>query len=99
MKKFLLFIPILFLFGCDPDNKEQEQRFNPKEMSIIDQNESRFEIERVMVFKDHLAYHSKRGVYIIKDKRTGKEFFGVSGIGISELGSHSSGKHTRSDER
>lgn len=46
----------------------------------------RFVVTRVGVFRDDLAYHDRRGVYIIKDNTTGKEFVGVSGVGISELG-------------
>lgn len=63
------------------------------------ENKLRVEITRISVFYDDLAYDGKRGVYLIKDKDTGKEFIGVSGIGISELGSHSSGKAHHSDER
>jgi hypothetical protein len=48
----------------------------------------RVTVERIGVFKDDLAYGDRRGVYIIRDTRTGREFIGVSGVGISELGSH-----------
>ena len=48
----------------------------------------RVTVERIGVFKDDLAYGDRRGVYIIRDTKTGREFIGVSGIGISELGSH-----------
>ncbi|MDK4687856.1 hypothetical protein [Kingella negevensis] len=34
------------------------------------------------------AYGNKRGVYVIKDSDTGREFVGISGVGIAELGSH-----------
>jgi hypothetical protein len=59
----------------------------------------RFSVVRVGVIKDDLAYHDRRGIYLIKDNVTGKEFVGLSGVGVSELGSHSSGKTTISDER
>ncbi|MDK4680789.1 hypothetical protein QDY71_10490 [Kingella negevensis] len=47
----------------------------------------RFAIVRVSVFEDKLAYGNKRGVYVIKDSDTGREFVGISGVGIAELGS------------
>lgn len=59
----------------------------------------RFTIVQSDVFRDSLAYGSLRGVYIIIDNKTGKEFVGVSGVGIAETGSHSTGKTSASDER
>lgn len=60
---------------------------------------SRVSVERIGVFEDTLAYGDRRGVYVIRYLETGREFIGVSGIGISEVGSHSSGKSTHRDER
>lgn len=59
----------------------------------------RIEITKIEVITDRLAYDNKRGVYLIKDTKTGIEYLGVSGIGISELGDHMAGKTTVSDER
>ena len=59
----------------------------------------RFSVARVGIFVDDLAYNGRRGVYVVIDNKTGKEFVGVSGIGISEIGSHSTGKSTTRDER
>lgn len=59
----------------------------------------RFTVVQVGIFRDELAYGSRRGIYVITDRKTGKEFFGVSGVGISETGSHSNGKTSTSDER
>ena len=61
--------------------------------------QGRFKVERVGVFADGLAYDNKRGIYVITDTTTGQEFVGISGVGISELGSHQSGKTSVSDER
>ena len=58
-----------------------------------------FRLENVQSFNDNDAYSNIRSVYILKDLETGKEYIGVSGIGISERGSHSSGKTQVSDER
>jgi len=62
-------------------------------------NSPRFTVERVGVVDDSLAYGDRRGIYLIRDKQTDKEFVGVSGIGISELGSHPVGKAIVTDER
>ena len=59
----------------------------------------RFDVQRVSQFRDDLAYDKWRGIYIIKDSKTGKEFVGISGIGISELGRHQAGEIAVSDER
>ena len=58
-----------------------------------------YEVSRVGVFEDSLAFKGKRGIYEIKDLKTGKSYIGVSGIGISEKGVHSSGKSSALDER
>ena len=65
------------------------------------ERQSRFSVERVGVFADDLAYGSRRGIYIITDTKTGQQFVGVSGVGISEIGSHynPSTKTTIRDER
>lgn len=63
------------------------------------QNSSRFEISRVSIVKDDIAYGGKRGIYIIKDKKTNTEYVGISGIGISEVGNHIAGKISKNDER
>jgi hypothetical protein len=46
-----------------------------------------------------MAEESPLGIYRIVDSKTGKEYIGISGVGISENGSHSSGKSSMSDER
>lgn len=60
---------------------------------------ARFRVQMVASFVDKLAYGDVRGVYVITDTTTGQEFVGISGIGISELGSHQSGKVRVGDER
>lgn len=60
---------------------------------------SRFVLERVQIVSDDLAYNNERGVYILRDTQTGQDYIGVSGIGITELGDHRSGKMTVQDER
>lgn len=81
------------IVGCDKtqiNTPLQRQDANPQ---------TRFLVERVGMFYDDLAYSDKRGIYLIRDLKTGQEFLGLSGIGISELGSHQSGKTQAMDER
>ena len=59
----------------------------------------RVTVERVDVVADALAYGGARGVYVIRDAQTGREFIGVSGVGIAETGDHQSGKTRARDER
>ena len=88
----LLFAPILTACNPAPNMMMSDQAYG------VDSG-GRFTVSRVGVFKDEIAYDNIRGIYIIVDTKTGKEFVGVSGIGISEVGSHRSGKSTVSDER
>lgn len=60
---------------------------------------SRISVNRIGIFEDSVAYRSKRGIYLITDTKTGTEYIGVSGIGISELGTHRQGKQNVEDER
>jgi hypothetical protein len=62
-------------------------------------SDGRFKLARVQDFQDNAAYNNYRSVYLLIDTETGKEFVGISGVGISELGSHRSGKTSATDER
>lgn len=107
MAKALIGASVLtvWLGGCgcgpQPDMPMHNQTRDAKEVTV--NNSARATVTRIGVFEDDLAYNSKRGVYLIRDEQTGKEYLGVSGIGISELGSHSqmAGKvmTTHQDER
>jgi len=94
--KTLLCISALMLSACGPDPSIQMTRTDVRGGNVVPND--RIEIERIGVFEDGLAYDNRRGVYLIRDKQTGREYFGVSGIGIQELASHeqctSSGKTT-----
>jgi hypothetical protein len=91
----------VLLMGCGPSPDMVMQKQSPASMAPVSpvQNNPRLTVTRVGVFEDDLAYSSRRGLYIIVDNKTGKEYIGVSGVGISETGSHSNGKTTSSDER
>lgn len=92
-------VSIALLTGCGPDPTMSQ----PDDGPLVAES-SRFHVERVDVFKDGLAYNDRRGIYVIRDKQTGREFIGVSGIGITEQSAHttSCGKsctRTVEDER
>lgn len=99
MKRLAIAMSALVLSACgpNPNMPMHEQTDSAKAVGI--NTNLRFRVERVGVFRDDLAYDAKRGIYVITDTKTGKEFVGISGVGISELGSHSSGKSRVSDER
>ncbi len=84
---------LVLLAGCGPAANTTMAEESPLDMS------SDIKVTRVGVFEDQLAYGGKRGIYRIVDSKTGKEYIGISGVGISENGSHSSGKSSMSDER
>lgn len=71
---------IIFGVGCMRPPERTES------FSTDNTQNDRIKIERVGIINDQLAYHSQRGVYIITDTKTGKEYIGVSGIGISDVG-------------
>lgn len=83
----------LLFGGCSPKPDTTMGVTTPVETS------ARIAVTRIGVIEDSLAYGGRRGIYIITDTKTGKEYVGVSGIGISELGSHSAGKTVVGDER
>lgn len=96
MNKIIALIALVAIAGCEP-TPDSIQRDRPESISF--KSNDRIKVERIGVFEDGLAYGSKRGVYIIIDTKTNQEFIGVSGVGISEAGSHQQGKYQSSDER
>ena len=56
--------------------------------SRLSSDADRIKVTKMSEFRDNLAYDNWRGVYLIQDQQTGKEYIGISGIGISEVGSH-----------
>jgi len=114
MKTLLLLLPIFLVGCCDteeckaqraaemaaatPTSTVMQKRQEQSAPAPVVANK-RITVERVDVIYDILAYGEKRGVYIITDTKTGQEYIGVSGIGISEMGAHKSGKSTSKDER
>ena len=90
------------LAGCYPEpDMPMEKQGRTKEAVLKENN--RISVTRVGIFEDDIAYGSRRGVYLIVDSKTGKEYIGISGVGISENACHwvSTGKsgYCQSDDR
>lgn len=96
--KLSLLAVFLFLFCVAAEDGCEDRRIDTP-MKIQTLNETRFTVTRVGVFSDDMAYANKRGIYLIVDTATKKEYLGVSGIGISDLGVHKNGKDDVKDER
>ena len=80
MKRLL--VAVALLSGCSPSNPPSHVLTDAKaEFS------GRFEVKRAGVFDDMNAYNGTRVICVIHDRQTGREFVGISGIGISETGS------------
>lgn len=93
--KQLLILVFLILCGCSPKPDTPLTKVVPQQTTTT----IRFSVERVGVISDDLAYDNRRGIYIITDHATNTQYIGVSGIGISQLGSHLVGKVVVGDER
>jgi outer membrane biogenesis lipoprotein LolB len=95
--KIYLIAATLLLAGCQKTDQHLPNVEAQATQATVEP--SRFDLKQVGQFEDYEAYTDSRTIYILTDKQTGQQFVGVSGIGISELGSHPSGKSTVSDER
>lgn len=104
----IISISILFS-GCESDEPKEalpsvgERVFVPieKEVTITKSihQKQRFELKKIQTFKDPDAYGKVRNIYTLVDNDTGKEYIGISGIGIVEQGTHVSSKNNVPDER
>ena len=102
MKRLTIFAALACVAcGPTPDMPMRKQSAAAKPAEVVDN--PRVEVVRIGVFEDDLAYENRRGVYLVTDKETGQSFIGISGVGITEVGSHSqsTGKTVirRPDER
>lgn len=90
-----LMVSVLTLTGCAPEPTMMMSNQNTVQL----QDQNRVQVTRIGVFKDDLAYNARRGVYVIRDNKTGTEYIGISGVGIQEVSSHHSGKTRTTVER
>ena len=97
---FLIGIITTAFSGCGEENRYPgvDGRYPVKNETISD-NSSDFVLIKKQTFYDESAYGNVRNVYVLKDRVNGKEYIGVSGIGISERGNHQQGKISVPDER
>ncbi len=81
-----LLVVVFMLTACDrgPEPAKSTMAVSSQLSSDAD----RIKVTKMSEFRDTLAYDNWRGVYLIQDQQTGKEYIGISGIGISEVGSH-----------
>lgn len=96
MKTVILVVIAMLFLGCEPAKEVEHKKM---QLDYNTPSDGRFELEKVQSFVDGDSYSRTRSIFILTDKQTGKEYVGVSGVGISEMGSHLSGKTTVSDER
>lgn len=85
--KLLAAVALLLLAGCDNGPKPAESEMDVA--SQLSTDADCITVTKLSEFRDGLAYNDWRGVYMMKDKKTGQSWIGISGIGISEVGSHS----------
>ncbi|HEJ8309849.1 TPA: hypothetical protein SMJ25_002150 [Klebsiella michiganensis] len=85
MKIFIVIFSLL-LSACDSGPEPAKSTMAVS--SQLSADADRIKVTKMSEFRDTLAYDNWRGVYLIQDKQTGKEYIGISGIGISEVGSH-----------
>lgn len=91
----LAFVLLLLIPGCMEPGSDNQKR----QVMVSEDKVNQFRMERIALVRDSLAYDGYRGIYIITDTKTHKTYFGVSGIGITETGSHLAGKVQVEDER
>ena len=96
--KKLILLSAFLLVACD--GKPAPATIDSK-VSTVDTG--RFQVNEMAKFSDSDACNGSRKIFLITDIDSGKEFICVSGVGISEVGTHtySTGKQiiTAPDER
>lgn len=81
-----LLVAIFLLSACDSGPEPAKSTMAVS--SQLSADADRIKVTKMSEFRDTLAYDNWRGVYLIQDKQTGKEYIGISGIGISEVWAH-----------
>jgi len=84
--RVLILVALFLLSACD--NAPEPAKSTMAVSSQLSSDAERIKVTKMSEFRDTLAYDNWRGVYLIQDKHTGQEYIGISGIGISEVASH-----------
>jgi len=97
MKKVCVLL-LLALAGCDEGNLAVDGEKPVEKLPAHLVEGSRFRVESQGEFRAGFD-DNKREILIITDTKTGKEYLGITGVGISELRSESDGENTHTKER
>lgn len=86
--RYIVVLALLFLVSCD-EPVQTDDPMEVKTQAVLNaEGGNRIKVEQLAYFKDDLAYHGWRKVYVVTDTKTGKKYFGVTGVGIAEVGEH-----------
>jgi hypothetical protein len=98
MKDHMLFlwrlaplVATMLILGCEPPK--------PVSHTLAQSADSRFSVTLAGEFYDNIAYGSKRGIYVLRDSETGRDYVGISGVGIAEISSHSESNGKTSSQK
>lgn len=97
MKYAIASVVLLVLLGCDHP-EDNGKTYPPTINRSTSADGERVKIVYKQDFYDTTAYGGGRTIIVVKDSVTGKEFLGVSGMGVVELGAHQVGKSQQPDE-
>lgn len=98
----LMLAAALATFGCGenshPDYVQRYKMPTPTVAPNIPSAQARFKVIREQVVSDDIAAQGQRGVYVITDLQTGREYIGVSGVGVAETERIKRGKSSRDED-
>lgn len=103
MMRYIFMIGIVFVIGCDMDENTR-MSINAPVVEVVGDRVvpvvvERFRVMKVQMIRDPDAYKGLRSIYVIRDRVTNREYMGITGVGISDMGVHSIGKVNEVDER
>ena len=81
--------------GCD-------DKSDPTKIEVRQPTEAagtRVKVEQLGWFADDTSYKGYRRIYLFTDTATGRQYLGVTGVGVDDVGAHKQGKSTVKDER
>ena len=106
--KSLLLASSMLLLAEAPSCEQQPAPPQPSDVELhkvikSEDSDARFRVDQVGEFKDDVAYEGRRKIYEVRDTKTQRLYFGITGVGITEVGEHKEGSgddvRTVRDER